>query len=209
MPMPWDPVFLDHWSHFLQRLGRLATAYPGVQRIEIGIPADAHDPESVQRWQRASYTAEKVLDAYRFTIAHWATAFPDADLAVPVSPHSFPDVDGSAQRTLNTLIGDSAHAFRDRFLLQIDNRDATGAWRGSVREPARGQIAWRLEEVRDAAELRQGLAVAIVHHALSVEVSCQDLANPDPDVQALLAQAHARLLQEPLSPVLGGEGLPG
>jgi hypothetical protein len=222
MPLPWDRVFLDHWTHFIQRLGQRYAGHPAVRQVKVGIHGRTeetilpHEPADVGHWPQAGYTPARVLDAYRFVTAHWATAFPGAELAVMVDANSFPNVGGTAAATLTRLIDDSIQAYPGRFVLQTNSLGAKFAWPLLVSYAPVCRIAWQMvwrvtddptwraaqgephaDGVAGVADvLGKALDLAIAHQARYVEVMPADCVNPAAAVQAVLAQANARLLHD-------------
>jgi hypothetical protein len=103
VPVPWDAVFLQKWTAFIQALG---TQYAGNETVVLVHMVGAtrsggemHLPRSKEAraaWARLGYTPDKLVAAWKPIIDAYATAFPTQalalDVAIPITD------DGAADR---------------------------------------------------------------------------------------------------------------
>jgi hypothetical protein len=87
MPVPWDPVHLAAWTHFIARLVERYRDHPAIALVHM-TDASANGfemqlpftPEDRQGWQRIGYTTDRHSASWRSVIDAFAAAFPHTGL---------------------------------------------------------------------------------------------------------------------------------
>lgn len=106
IPIPWDPVYLDQWSRFIQAMGKKYASEESVVLVHMAGPANVgaelHLPKSKedrQHWAQVGYTPRRLAAAWKTVIDAYAEAFPNKALAlnltVPITD------DGALELILN------------------------------------------------------------------------------------------------------------
>jgi hypothetical protein len=91
LPMPWDSVYLNHWFAFLKQLSDRYGASPTFRMIVPAGPTSVSDemtlpqtPEDLTKWQRASYTSSKYVEAWERVFQAYASDFPNQYVSLVV-----------------------------------------------------------------------------------------------------------------------------
>jgi hypothetical protein len=125
VPMPWDPVYLQAWTTFIQALAAHYADNPAVTMIKLdGVntvtgetllvyTAGSHSVGAgvcgtapimpVTAWQAAGYTPTKVSNAWNTIVAAYSAAFPNQQLYQEVGNFGFPPIDNNG----NVIAGSS------------------------------------------------------------------------------------------------------
>lgn len=92
MPIPWDPIYLKKWTAFVQALGKKYAEDDSVVLVHVTGPVKAggemHLPKTKidkQNWDKAGYSKEKLVQAWKTVIDAYGEAFPKTGLAINVS----------------------------------------------------------------------------------------------------------------------------
>jgi hypothetical protein len=104
-PIPWDPVFLKKWTAFIKAMGRKYADNPTVVLIQMVGPnkhgGEMHLPKTAadkQNWDKAGYSKDKLVGAYKVVIDAYDEAFPQKPLALDVAIPVYQD--GAAEEIL-------------------------------------------------------------------------------------------------------------
>ena len=126
MPVPWDPVFITCWSHFIQQMGQRYAHNSTVVMIqmaganqgggELHLPSD---PDAKMQWVEKGYTEEKLVTAYKQIIDAYDAAFPQTQLGLNISEALFQD--GAAE----TIAQYAFHKLGRRLSIQHNALHAT------------------------------------------------------------------------------------
>lgn len=119
IPIPWDPVFLRDFEHFVVAAGQRYASDPLCAAVAITganfQSAEAHlpkQPKDIERWDALGYR-DKLSEAYQRYIDIFAKAFPHQQLCLHISVAVRRD-DG----VLEKAIAYGAERYPDRFTLQ-------------------------------------------------------------------------------------------
>jgi hypothetical protein len=92
IPIPWDPIFLEKWTAFVAALGKKYGNDETVVLVHIAGPtkssSEMHLPKTEvdkKNWDKAGYTKDKLVGAWKTVINAYADAFPDKPLALNVA----------------------------------------------------------------------------------------------------------------------------
>ena len=113
-PLPWDPVFLTAWGHFVSKLGErydhesdvVAVQVAGIdaQTMEQLLPTKtaegcpgASDPAVT--WAAKGYTPRRIESAWERIIGFYQKAFTRTSLILMTGPWGFPGVDNQGRVT--------------------------------------------------------------------------------------------------------------
>ncbi|HLW70774.1 MAG TPA: beta-galactosidase [Candidatus Binataceae bacterium] len=114
IPVPWDPVFIEKWTAFVEALGARYSANATVTGVKIsglnsvdeetsvpfGVNQAIHNGKTsctgyndVANWQAAGYTRLQVEAAWRQIAAAFQSAFPTKTLVATMDMGGFPPID--------------------------------------------------------------------------------------------------------------------
>jgi hypothetical protein len=92
IPIPWDSIFVEKWTAFVAALGKkygkdetivlVHMAGPTQSSSEMHLPKTEIDKKN---WDKAGYSKDKLIGAWKSAIDAYASAFPDKRLALNVA----------------------------------------------------------------------------------------------------------------------------
>ena len=126
IPVPWDPIYVKHWTAFVWAFAKRydhVAAVTGVkfaglnaQSMENDVPAHnvsgcggagvVWDPSAI--WQRLGYTPDVVIATFTTLIACYNTAWTNTSVVLMTGNFPWPAIDSSGQRTPRLDYGLSA-----------------------------------------------------------------------------------------------------
>jgi Beta-galactosidase len=80
MPIPWDEVYLKRWEEFIRAFGKRYNGNAQMYSIQMaggGHIGEMNLPKAYQKWQRAGYTDQKLINAWKHIIDAYQKALPD------------------------------------------------------------------------------------------------------------------------------------
>lgn len=93
VPVPWDPTYLSWWFAFLKAVGdryagkvsflKIAAAGPTSVSAEMSLPDSKSD---IVQWQKAGYTSQKYIDAWKQTFSAYSSTFPRQHFSLATYP---------------------------------------------------------------------------------------------------------------------------
>jgi Beta-galactosidase len=93
MPVPWDPVFLERWTSFVQAMGQRYDRNPALSLVHITTStANGFEmqlpsmPDDQRNWKRIGYTTDAHVNAYHRVIDAFGRAFPSKAMDLEVHP---------------------------------------------------------------------------------------------------------------------------
>jgi hypothetical protein len=93
MPVPWDPVFLEHWTQFIGAAGERYGDSPALSLVHITTSSGngfemqlPSTPTDVANWNAIGYTVDRHVAAYEQVIDAFGAAFPNKALDLEVHP---------------------------------------------------------------------------------------------------------------------------
>jgi hypothetical protein len=161
IPLPWDPVFLDHFARFVTAAGRRYASDPLCAAVAItgaNFQSDeAHLPKSpkeIQRWEALGYR-EKLPRAYERYIDIFAEAFPRQQLCLHISVAVHND-DGVMEKA----VAYGAQRYPERFTLencQLNGRnDNSGLYSYALIQQYTGKLHIGYQSLAYLAEGERG-----------------------------------------------------
>jgi hypothetical protein len=123
VPVPWDSVFLQKWTAFVQAMGAHYGGNATISKIHItginnhneetSLPAETGETiqgfhgqscqtnNDVQQWMSIGYTSALVKNAWSQIASAFSSSFPKAKIAPMVHPGGFPPINDSGQPDSN------------------------------------------------------------------------------------------------------------
>ncbi|MFB3828290.1 MAG: beta-galactosidase [Bryobacteraceae bacterium] len=140
VPIPWDPVYQEHFSRLIRKLGERYGADPHCVGVTLTcanfMSAEMHlpkRPEDVRKWKEAGLTGARLLAVYRKYMDEWAAAFPGRLVCLHMSNSApLPDISPDQLSEQIVLYGLEKHA--RQFALQsngLNGRKETEARPGN------------------------------------------------------------------------------
>ncbi len=107
-PLPWDPIFLEHWKRFIGKvadkyrndatIGYISLTGPAIRSITTAILLKKK--EDWDRFYASGYSYDKVLSAWKEVIDHYEKVLPDKRLMLAIAPSKPGSQDVTLSRTL-------------------------------------------------------------------------------------------------------------
>jgi len=116
MPVPYDPTLMNLWGQFVRQMGLRYGHLSAVKAVHVAGPtwrsAEMHLPSNIQNLP--GYSHQKVINAWTFSTAAFADAFPDASIVLNISRavatrDNIPE--SAAAAAVNGLMGRAALQF--------------------------------------------------------------------------------------------------
>jgi hypothetical protein len=157
-PIPWDPVYLEHWGNFIRMLGRRYHNVPELVMVKIeGINAQTPEfllPHSqpgqltqrlvncrpnndVAEWESLGYRPERIIRAWQSIARIYSEAFPNQHLILETGPWGMPPISesgiaipgkGANPAVTHSTISVGEATLGDRFIVQNDGLRANWSW---------------------------------------------------------------------------------
>jgi len=128
LPVPWDPVMLEHWSNYVETLGARYADEPALTLVHLSGPtsdsAEMHLPRSIAPTRQ---NVERVGRAWRETIDVYTKAFPRTPLSLNAS-NPFRARDNLSQTVSQYLIEQAG----ERATIQLNSLSAKTTTRFKV-----------------------------------------------------------------------------
>ena len=93
VPLPWDPIYQNHFSRLLRTLGERYSSDPLCVSVVLTCANFLSDemhlpkrPEDMEQWKSFGDYKGKLLDVYKKYMDEWARAFPRQEICLHVSP---------------------------------------------------------------------------------------------------------------------------
>ncbi|MDA8168918.1 MAG: beta-galactosidase [Nitrospiraceae bacterium] len=191
MPVPWDSVYLNNWTRFIQALAARYAQMPQVVTVQMTGPCDAGEmylPNKTDEafWQSLGYTDALLIGAWATVIDAYGAAFPSTAVGIDIAyPLSF----GDKENVLDQILNYAYNRLGARLRVQ-------GNWLAaktnevyplyqvvksfSARTDAGFQMLYSadLEPDRFGGTLRQGIDNGLAAGASYLEIYSTDIENP-------------------------------
>ncbi|HXW51377.1 MAG TPA: hypothetical protein VEJ41_05250 [Candidatus Acidoferrales bacterium] len=130
LPMPWDSVYLNNWFAFLKLLSDRYGESPSFRMVAAAGPtsvtAEMTLPRDPRKWQNASYTPSKFIDAYQKVFQVYADDFPNQFITLTTGSalniNDQGEIDeGEGVQTRQTIVDNGIRLLGRRFVLENDD----------------------------------------------------------------------------------------
>jgi len=197
IPVPWDPVYLKKWLHFVAAFGAKYSGQPAVTIVAITGPSaggEMHlvDKDNAERWHAAGYSDATLADTWKQVIGAFAAAFPRQHLAVAIAkPVNFDDPREAVERVVRAC-AEAGCGIQGNWLA-AKTRPQNPLYRRVAAHSAISPVGFQMLSAagisRFGGDLRAAVDLALRARACYLEIYPADLARYPVDV----AYAHEQL----------------
>jgi hypothetical protein len=185
-PVPWDPVYLKHWSALIQAFGRRYDGNPAIFSVQMtggGVAGEMTLLGELFDWQRYGYSDAKMIETWKTIIDAYRQSFPrtptNLDILEPLRGMS---------KVVVPVVKYCLTRYPGQVYIQNNGLNAKGAWgRPIIRAAAsKTRVGYQMSGgggwiAATVGSRSQAFQIAIEDGASYLEVYRGDLTNPAED----------------------------
>jgi hypothetical protein len=197
MPVPWDPVYLAKWLHFVSVFGARYADNPAVVIVAITGPSSGGEMHLVEkaaaaRWRSAGYSSTALMEAWKRAIDAFTAAFPSQHRTVAIA---HPTTFGDAEEVVEEVVRHCAQTgcgIQGNWLA-AKTRPQNPLYRHVAAHSAIAPVGFQMLSAagipRFGGDLRSAVDLALKANACFLEVYLADVSRYPDDI----AYAHEQL----------------